>query len=215
MHPGAWPRHLTEYLHHLSKTSRSQPFQSFETHPPEPGLPQAEAGTCRSAPLLPKASRESLLPLATEDWAALPGCEMMAPSAQEAGGAPRPRRSRSGGARSSVCSPAARHHPAQAPDFQVPRLRLDVATQPPGMMALWGSWREQPHADTTTSWCCGPRGTDGPLPPQGQGKGERCQAPPACPSPRAGESSAKPAQTFLPFAMPTAAVPGAREPTAP
>lgn len=59
---------------------------------------------------------------------------------------------------------------------------------PPGMMALWGSWREWPHADTTASCCCGPAGTDGPLPPQG--KDERCQVPPtrSLPSPRQGKA---------------------------
>lgn len=183
------------------------------THP-EPGLPQAETGTRRLAPLLPEASQESPLPSATEGRAALPGCEM-APSAHKAGGALQPQRSSSSSACSGTCSPAARCHPrdsgrpAQAPGFQVPCLRPDNATRPAG--------NDRRHR--------GAAGGNGPAlaPPlpvamalgaqtglchfRGRMSSARCrQLTPQLP--QAGKSSAKPVQTFSPFARPTAAVPG-------
>lgn len=190
------------------------------THP-EPGLPQAETGTRRLAPLLPEASREPPLPSATEGRAAPPGCEM-APSAHEAGGALQPQRSGSGSACSGMCSPAARcrprdgARPARAPGFRVPCLRPDNATRPAG--------NDRRHR--------GAAGGNGPAlaPPlpvavalgaqtglcrlRERMGGARChQLAPQLQ--RAGESSAKPVQTFSPFARPTAAVPGWDKPTVP
>lgn len=179
------------------QTSCSQPSQSFEKHPPEPGLPQAEAvgWTCSSqrpdrnhhCPWPPRllclARRWHLLP---QNWPVpIPTVAVSAAvyAAQQLAATP--------------------ESEAVLPRHQTVRSPASCWTMP--VIPRDDSWRERPH-HFLLLWPPGHRQGSAT---SGEGRAVPGAADSPLTFPRAGESSAKPAQTF-PFAKPTAAVPGAR-----
>lgn len=131
---------------------------------------------------LPKASQESPLPLATK--AALPGQEV-APSA------PKPARPHPHGGSlcSSARSPAARCHSSE----RGCPVRSPASCWAMPLISRDDSWRERPH-HFLLLWPPGHRQGSGT---SGEGRAVPGAADSPLTFPRPGESSAKPAETFL------------------
>lgn len=179
------------------QTSCSQPSQSFGKHPPEPGLPQAEAVGRTLSSQRPHRNHHCpwpprLLCLARRWHLLPPNWPVPIPTVTV-----------------STAVHAAQQLTA-TPENEAVLPRHQTLRSPASCWAMPGiprddSWRERPH-----HFLPGPRGTDRALPPRG--KDEQCQAPLTHPSPSQEQGKAQQSQhrpTF-PFAKPTAAVPGAR-----
>lgn len=196
----ALDRGLSPPKHHLLSA-----FPKLK-HPPEPGLPRAEAvgWTCSS-----QRPQESPLPLATK--AVLRGQEV-ALSAPQTGRSPFPRwqsqeqcvqPSSSLPLESEVVLPRHQTFKSPASCWTTPVMARDDSTT----RQLEGTAPPLPAA-------VAPGAGTRPLPPQG--KDEQCQAPLTHPSPShrlKGKAQQSQHRPFFRFAKPTAAVPGAHSPS--